>query len=90
MVKTRAKADLIRGLASNNGIAGALARNQALYGNWRELFVSVDRIEKVSKEDIQRVAKKVFVPTNRTVGMIVNQEGPKKPKEAPPTQDRSE
>jgi predicted Zn-dependent peptidase len=90
MVKTRAKADLIRGLADNNGIAGALARDQALYGNWREIFHSVDRIDKVSKEDIQRVAKKVFVPTNRTVGMIVNEEAPRKPREANPAATRPE
>ena len=90
MVKTRAKADLIRGMSSNDGIAGALARNQALFGDWRELFQSVERIEKVSKEDIQRVAKKVFVPTNRTVGMIVSEPGPNKPKEATPTTNRNE
>ena len=76
MVKTRAKANLIRGLANNNGIAGELARNQALYGDWKELFHSVDRIDKVSKEDIQRVAKRTFVPLNRTVGMIVKEEAP--------------
>ena len=72
MVKTRAKAGLIRGLASNSGLAGALARNQALFGDWRELFRSVDKIDKVSREDIQRVARRAFVPTNRTVAMIVN------------------
>jgi predicted Zn-dependent peptidase len=71
-VKTRAKADLIRGLESNSGIAGQLASAQALYGDWREVFRSVDKIDKVTKEDIQRVAKATFVETNRTVGMIVN------------------
>jgi predicted Zn-dependent peptidase len=72
MVKARAKADLIRGLSSNNGIAGQLATNQALYGDWRELFRAVDRIDKVTKDDIMRVAKATFVDTNRTVAMIVN------------------
>ncbi len=73
MVKTRAKANLIRGLDSNQGLAGQLASYQALYGDWRELFRSVDKIDKVTKEDIQRVARATLVPTNRTVGMIVNQ-----------------
>ena len=73
MVKTRAKANLIRSLASNNGVAGALARYQTLYGDWRELFRSVDKIDKVTKEDIQRIAKRTFIPTNRTVAMIVNE-----------------
>ena len=73
MVKTRAKADLIRSLASNSGVAGALARYQTLYGDWRELFRSVEKIDKVSKADIRRIAKRTFVPTNRTVAMIVNE-----------------
>jgi predicted Zn-dependent peptidase len=43
---------------------------QTLYGDWRELFRSVDRINAVTKADIRRVANQVFVPTNRTVGVI--------------------
>ncbi|MCU1284683.1 MAG: peptidase M16-like [Acidobacteriales bacterium] len=72
MVKTRAKADLIRGLADNEGLAQQLATAQAMYGDWRELFRQVDRIDKVTKGDIRRVAAKTFVPSNRTVGEIEN------------------
>jgi predicted Zn-dependent peptidase len=75
-VKTRAKADLIRGLRANQGIAGQLATYQALYGDWRELFREVEKIDKVTKDDIKRVAQSTFVPTNRTVGMIVNTDSP--------------
>ncbi len=70
MIKTRAKANLIRSLGSNEGLAGELGLFEARYGDWRELFRSVDRIEKVSKADIRRVAKQTFVPGNRTVGVI--------------------
>jgi predicted Zn-dependent peptidase len=70
MVKTRAKANLIRGLDSNEGLAQNLAIYQTLYGDWRELFRSVDKINAVTKADIRRVANQVFVPTNRTVGVI--------------------
>ncbi|MGB6675066.1 MAG: pitrilysin family protein [Terriglobales bacterium] len=70
MIKTRAKANLIRGLGSNEGLANDLAIYQARYDDWRELFRSVDRIDKVSKADIRRVAKQTFVPANRTVGII--------------------
>jgi predicted Zn-dependent peptidase len=70
MIKTRAKANLIRGLDSNEGLAGQLALYQTRYGDWRELFRSVDRIDQVTKADIRRVAASTFVPTNRTVGMI--------------------
>jgi predicted Zn-dependent peptidase len=72
MVKTRAKANLIRGLSSNEGLAEELAVYQTMYGDWRELFRTVDRINAVSKADIRRVASQVFVPTNRTVGIIEN------------------
>jgi predicted Zn-dependent peptidase len=72
MVKTRAKADLIRSLGENEGLAQALATMQARYGDWRELFRQVDRIDKVTKPDIRRVANKTFVPANRTVGYIDN------------------
>jgi predicted Zn-dependent peptidase len=69
MIKTRAKADLIRRLGDNQGLAFELGGTQALYGDWRELFRQVDRIEKVSKADIRRVANTTFVQTNRTVGL---------------------
>jgi predicted Zn-dependent peptidase len=70
MIKTRAKANLIRGLGSNEGLASSLALYQARYADWRELFRSVDRIDKVTKADIRRVANQTFVPANRTVGII--------------------
>jgi len=69
-VKTRAKAQLIRQLDSNSGLALQLAAYQTLYGDWRELFREVDEIDKVTPADVQRVARTLFVPSNRTVGMI--------------------
>lgn len=76
MIKTRAKANLIRSLGSNEGLASELALFQARYDDWRELFRSVDRIEKVTKADIRRVANKTFTPDNRTVGIIEFAGGP--------------
>ena len=70
MVKTRAKADLIRRLDQNQGLAIQLATAQARFGDWRELFQQVDRIDKVTKADIRRVAATTFVPENRTVAII--------------------
>ena len=75
MIKTRAKANLIRGLDDNEGLASQLATYQTRYGDWRELFKSVDRIDQVTKADIRRVANEVFVDTNRTVGIIENSSG---------------
>jgi predicted Zn-dependent peptidase len=70
MIKTRTKANLLRGLADNEGLATQLATYQTRYGDWRELFRSVDRIDQVTKADIRRIANATFVDTNRTVGVI--------------------
>jgi predicted Zn-dependent peptidase len=51
-------------------LAMQLATYQRRYGEWRELFRSVDRIDQVTKADIRRVANEIFVDTNRTVGII--------------------
>jgi predicted Zn-dependent peptidase len=69
-IKTRAKADLIRSLNDNQGLATELAEYQAYYGDWRELFRQIDRIEAVTKADIRRVANKTFTEENRTVAVI--------------------
>ncbi|HKO00694.1 MAG TPA: pitrilysin family protein [Thermoanaerobaculia bacterium] len=76
-VKTRAKAGLLRQLDSNDGLALELALTQTIYGDWRELFREIPRIEKVTAADIRRVAQATFVPTNRTVAMIESTSAPK-------------
>jgi len=70
MIRTRAKASVLRGLDSNEGLATQLATYQARFGDWRELFRWVDQISKVSKADIRRVANQTFVAGNRTIGII--------------------
>ena len=86
MVKTRAKANLIRGLANNQGLAEQLAANQLRYGDWRELFRSVDKMDKVTKADIRRIANKTFVDSNRTVAVIENDAASPKPAASAPAQ----
>ena len=73
MYKTRARADLLRGLADNQGLANALAEYQARYGDWRELFKQLDRVDKVSKADIRRVSNEIFIASNRTTAEIETQ-----------------
>ena len=70
MIKTRAKANLLRGLDNNAGLALQLAIYQSRYDDWRELFRTVERIEQVTKADVRRVAAQTFVDNNRTVGII--------------------
>ena len=69
-IKTRAKADLIRGLNENQGLAIQLGEYEAYYGDWREIFREINRIDAVTKADIRRVANKTFTEGNRTVGRI--------------------
>jgi predicted Zn-dependent peptidase len=73
MYKTRARADLLRGLADNQGLANALSQYQTRYGDWRELFLELDKVDKVTKADIRRVANQVFVDSNRTSAEIVTE-----------------
>jgi predicted Zn-dependent peptidase len=68
--KNRARASLLRSLRSNFGLAINLSERQRLFGDWRELFYSLDRLDKVTKADIRRVAGGAFHATNRTVVMI--------------------
>jgi predicted Zn-dependent peptidase len=70
MIQVRAKADLVRGLADNAGLAFQLGGAQARYGDWRELFRRVEKIDRVTKADLRRVANATFRESNRTVGML--------------------
>ena len=71
--RTRAKAGLIRALGSNLGLAMNLTDYHSLFGDWRELFRYIERFDKVTKDDIRRVAAETFRATNRVVAMIETQ-----------------
>lgn len=70
MFKTRARADILRSLDNNQGLAQELAIYQLRYGDWRMLFEQLDKINAVSKADIRRIANQVFTSKNRTYAMI--------------------
>ena len=69
-VKTRFRAGLLNLFKDNTQIAGQLAEWQALTGDWHNLFKYLERLEKVTPADIQRVAKSTFTTGNRTVAVI--------------------
>ena len=79
-IKARAKVNLLRGLQNNQGLAAAFATAQQNYGDWREVFRQVERIDRVTAEDIQRVARVVFTPSNRTAAWIETTSGQDKSK----------
>ena len=79
-VKTKVRADLIRRLDSNSGMASELTSYYVNYGDWRKLFTAIDEIDKVTAQDVQRVAKQYLIPETRTVAYTVAPaEAPAKP-----------
>jgi predicted Zn-dependent peptidase len=70
-VKTQLRADLLRSLDSNMGMARLLAEYQVKTGSWRNLFNQLDAIAAVTAADIERVAQTTFTPENRTIGRLL-------------------
>jgi predicted Zn-dependent peptidase len=70
-VKTQLKAGLLRTLDSNMGMANLLAEYQAKTGNWRNMFEELKKLEAITPQDIQRVARKTFTEENRTIGKLL-------------------
>jgi predicted Zn-dependent peptidase len=71
-VKTQARADLLRSLDSNMGMARNLVEYEVKTGDWRNLFKQLEAITAVTPADIQRVAKATFTPQNRTIGRLLS------------------
>lgn len=76
--KRRALSALTRSLRSNAGMAQSLATAQLYYGDWRELFRAMEKIEKVVPADVQRVAREILASRNRIVGLLENTAGKEK------------
>jgi predicted Zn-dependent peptidase len=74
MAKNRLRADFIRGLASNSGLAGKLSYYEALAGGYGYLINQIDVIEKITSLDIIKVAIQYLTKENRTVAIIVKNE----------------
>lgn len=73
-IKARAKSNFIGALGSRTGMARQLANAHTYYGDWRELFKTLDDYERISAEEIQRVANELFTRSNRTVAYIETEE----------------
>ncbi len=71
-VKTQLKADLLRSLDSNMGMARILAEYEAKTGDWRNVFTELKAIAQVTPADIQRVARETFTAENRTIGKLLS------------------
>lgn len=70
-VKTKLRADLIGKLDGNSQLASELNAYQVAYGDWRRLFTELDEIEKVTADDVQRVATQYFTRESRTIARLI-------------------
>jgi predicted Zn-dependent peptidase len=70
-IKNQLKADFIRGLDSNSGLASTLSYFEALLGDYRYFTNYIREIENVTSADIVRVARKYLISDNRTVALLV-------------------
>ncbi len=75
--KARSKRQAEQLPSNASGMAQALSSASAL-GDWRLLFLQRDRIEKVTADDVNRVAKTYFQKHNRTVGVYIPEKEPKR------------
>ena len=77
----RAKTRLLKNIdleLNNSGRVGLVLSEWGSMGDWRLLFLNRDQVEKVTPEDIARVAKQYLKPDNRTIGRYLpaDQAGP--------------
>jgi len=89
-IKTKVRAALIRRLDSNAGMADALTFYHANFGDWRKLFTSIDDINKVTADDVVRVAKQYLIRDTRTVVYTVQPAAPAKAESAKTASDKGE
>ena len=76
-IKNQIQTSFLRKLDSNSSLAYWLSYGQSLFGDWRYTTDRIKAYEKVTAEDVRRVARKYFIPKNRTVAILV------KPSESP-------
>ncbi|AKJ00111.1 zinc protease [Archangium gephyra] len=69
--KNIAVAEFWRSLETNSGRAQALGTYEVFHGDWQKLFQAPERYEAVTREQVQKVAAKVFARNNRSVGVLV-------------------
>jgi predicted Zn-dependent peptidase len=79
-VKNQIRANFIRGLNSNEGLAGMLSYYETLLGDFHYMTDYLDNIERITPEDIRRAAQTYLTKQNRTVATLVkNATSPLKP-----------
>ncbi|MBF7071821.1 insulinase family protein [Glaciecola sp. MH2013] len=69
-IKNRQLVDFYREMSTINGKSNTIGSYEFYFGDYRALFDLPDELNKVTKEDVQRVATKYLRKANRTVGIL--------------------
>jgi zinc protease len=76
-------ANFYRQTSTINGRANTLGIYEVFFGDYHKLFTAVESYNKVTKADLQRVARKYFSDKNRTVATLVPEKQAAEKPEAP-------
>jgi zinc protease len=69
-VKNQTMMEFMDGLTIIDGKAQSLAVNEIIFGDYNRLFEDLDKYNKVTPADVQRVMKKYIVPEKRVVAIL--------------------
>jgi zinc protease len=72
-------ADFWRGMETNSARAHLLGTYEVFHGDWRKLFDAPARYEQVTRDQVRKVAARIFVQDHRTVGVLVPLDGEQAP-----------
>ena len=73
-VKNQRLVNFYRDIGTINNRADMLGRYELFHGDYKKMFSAPQDFEKVTAEDIQRVAKTYLIKRNRTVGILDSKE----------------
>ncbi len=72
--KTSIRAELIRRMGSNLGLAKSFAQAEAQLGDWQRVFTYLDRVEEVTPEQVRRAAETYLRSENMTVAELIHED----------------
>jgi len=65
-----------RDIKTISGRSNAIGTYEVFFGDYKKLFTAADDFAKVTKADVQRVARQYFTANNRTVATLVPEAAP--------------
>jgi zinc protease len=68
--------EFYRNIKTISGRSNAIGTYEVFFGDYKKLFTAADDFAKVTKADVQRVARQYFTANNRTVATLVPEAAP--------------